>query len=105
MTAMLLLGRKVKDPYKLLPPLFSDVDPAELEKIEQWLVERDELNDGGAAMVAWARIQFTEMSDVERKGLREALLHYCKLDTLAMVIIYKWWLEKIAEAKKGTGAA
>lgn len=96
---------RVKDPYKLLPPIFSDIDPAELAKVEQWLVDREELNDGGAAMIAWARMQFTEMSDVERKALREALLRYCKLDTLAMVMIYKWWLDEISKSLTKESAA
>jgi hypothetical protein len=84
---------RVKDPYKLLPPIFADVDSQELEKVEQFLIARDDLNDGGAAMMAWSRMQFTEMSEVERKGLRAALLRYCALDTLAMVMIFKWWVD------------
>lgn len=96
---------RVMDPYKLLPPLFKDVDPAELDKVEQWLIERDEMNDGGAAMMAWARMQFSEMSETERKGLREGLLRYCKLDTLAMVMIYKWWISEIKKASSKEGAA
>lgn len=96
---------RVKDPYKLLPPIFKDIDPAEMAKVEHWLVESEDLNGGGAAMMAWARMQFSEMSDTERKGLREALLRYCKLDTLAMVMIYKWWMDMIKRADAGEGAA
>ena len=85
----------VIDPYKMLPPIFSDVPAQELLKIEQRLVDRDDLNDGGAALMAWSRMQFTEMSDVERVVLREALLRYCALDTLAMVMIWDWWMLQI----------
>ena len=50
------------------------------------------LADGGAAMTAYVKMQFTEMSDEERKLVREGLLRYCKLDTLAMVIIWEYWM-------------
>jgi hypothetical protein len=52
-----------------------------------------ELKDGGAAMTAYARMQFEEMSDFERKEIRKALLKYCELDTMAMVMIYEGWKE------------
>ena len=49
--------------------------------------------DGGAAMTAYARMQFSEMSEIESKELQKALLKYCELDTLAMVMIWEF-LEK-----------
>ena len=36
---------------------------------------------------------FYKMSTVEREALSSALLKYCELDTLAMVIIYEDWRE------------
>jgi hypothetical protein len=90
---------RVMDPYKNLPPIFSDVDAAELENLNQRLVDRDDLSDGGAAMVAWARMQFSEMGAPERRALREALLRYCGLDTLAMVIIWEWWQLELARGQ------
>jgi hypothetical protein len=39
------------------------------------------------AMIAYARMQFTEMTDYESKELQNALLKYCELDTLAMVML------------------
>jgi hypothetical protein len=53
----------------------------------------DELKDGGAAMTAYAKMQFEDMSDYERKELRAALQRYCELDTLAMVMIYEAWVD------------
>jgi hypothetical protein len=38
-------------------------------------------------------MQFSEMSDYEYKELSLALLKYCELDTLAMVMIYEAWRE------------
>jgi hypothetical protein len=81
----------VVDPYKLLPPLFRDVSEHDVE-----LLTRDnEIREGGAAMTAYARLQFEDMSDYERRELRRALLQYCELDTLAMVMIYEGWREMV----------
>ncbi len=60
------------------------------------LSEEGELNNGGAAMTAYARMQFEEMSDYEREKIRSALLKYCELDTLAMVMIYEGWKDIIS---------
>jgi len=79
----------VQDPYKLLKPVFPDLDD---EQIEGFMSDDGKkLNDGGAAMMAYANMQFTEMPDAERKYMGEALLRYCELDTLAMVMIYEHW--------------
>lgn len=82
---------KVKDPYKLLPPVFADAD---LDNIET-IFTGDSVADGGAAMTAYARMQFTEMSDLERDQIVKALLKYCELDTFAMVLIYEYWKNEI----------
>ena len=38
-------------------------------------------------------MQFEEMSDIEREEIKKALLKYCELDTMAMVMIYEAWRE------------
>ena len=78
---------KVIDPYKKLPKLFKDVS----DKNFEILTEDDELANGGAALTAYGRMQFSEMSEIERKELSNALLRYCELDTIAMVMIYEAW--------------
>jgi hypothetical protein len=82
---------RVKDPYKLLPKLFQDVSDKDLGLLSQ----DDELRDGGAALMAYARMQFEEMSDYERQEISKALLKYCELDTLAMVMLYEGWRDLI----------
>jgi len=47
--------------------------------------------EGGAAATAYARLQFEEISTDSRQKIREALLRYCELDTLAMVMIVEAW--------------
>jgi hypothetical protein len=81
------LTGKTKDPYSLLPPVFADVEPGLLEFFE----EDEHLKDGGAAMTAFAKMQFTEMGDEEREATTQALLKYCELDTLAMVMVWEGW--------------
>ena len=80
----------VKDPYSLLDPMFQDAD-----KCDQLISSSDEIKDGGAAMTAYAKMQFEEMSDYERDELTNSLLQYCELDTLAMVMIYEAWKEMV----------
>ena len=80
----------VIDPYKALPKMFTDIP----EGVEM-LSDTDELNDGGAALTAYARMQFQEMSDYERGELSRALRNYCELDTMAMVMIYEGWREML----------
>ena len=75
----------IMDPYKLLPPIHDDLDSDYL------YLESGKIQDGGAAMTAYAKLQFTEMTDTERKNIVKAMLRYCELDTLAMVMIYEHW--------------
>jgi hypothetical protein len=86
---------KIVDPYKKLPKMFQDISDHNLELLTQ----EDELRNGGAALTAYARMQFSEMSDYEKRELRSALLKYCELDTLAMVMIYEAWREWICQNK------
>lgn len=78
---------KVRDPYKLLPKLFTD----ESERDYEIISELDKINDGGAALTAYSKLQLQEMSESERTAIEHALLKYCELDTLAMVMIYEAW--------------
>lgn len=80
-------GEKIISPYKLLPPLFEGIDD---EQIESFLMQSD-IQDGGAAMTAYAKLQFTDVSELERELVVKGLLKYCELDTMAMVIIWEYW--------------
>ena len=65
------------------------------EKCDSLMSSSAELKDGGAAMTAYARMQFEEMSDYEHNELKNSLLKYCELDTMAMVMIYEAWREMV----------
>lgn len=84
---------KVIDPYKKLPKLFDDVSDEEMELLSN----DDELANGGAAMTAYAKIQFEDISDYEKEVLRDALLRYCELDTFAMVMLFEAWQNMVHE--------
>lgn len=80
---------RVVCPYSLLPEIFEGVTD---EELEQFVTKEDDgIREGGAAMMAWAAMQFSDMGGGERKRIAEALLKYCELDTLAMVMIYEGW--------------
>ena len=83
-------GNRVIDPYKLLPKMFEDMSDRDFI-----LLDSNELRNGGAAMTAYALLQFEDLSDYEREEITKALLKYCELDTFAMVMIYEGWKHMI----------
>jgi len=85
---------KPTNPYYLLPSQYGDLDLSQ----DELILEDAEIQEGGAALIAYAKIQFTDMTDEEREALRKALLQYCELDTLAMVMIYEHWLDRMGDS-------
>lgn len=83
---------KAVSPYQLLPPIFDDWDK---ESLEAALSDIEGISDGGAALTAYGKLQFEEIPDDEVKAIREGLLRYCELDTLAMVMIYECFRESV----------
>lgn len=81
---------KVINPYKALPPVFDGWDNEKLEQVSESLTN---ISDGGAALFAYQKLQFEDVPNIERKAIREGLLRYCELDTLAMVMIYEYLRE------------
>lgn len=77
---------KVVNPYNRLPQLFENWTDEELEEV---YFEGEKLENGGAAMMAYAKLQYVDMSPAEREVLKQGLLKYCELDTLAMVMLYE----------------
>ncbi|MBC8397640.1 MAG: DUF2779 domain-containing protein [Flavobacteriales bacterium] len=85
---------KLINPYKLLPPLFDNWTQDEIDNVISGL---EGISDGGAALTAYGKLQFEEISERERGEIERALLKYCELDTLAMVMIYESWKDMINE--------
>lgn len=85
-----LQSDKGNDPYKTLPGIFGP-EHGDLNEMLLRLAgdDNDEgaINQGGLAMTAYNFTQFSGLSAEERTSIEQALLRYCELDTLAMVIL------------------
>lgn len=81
----------VENPYKLLPPVFSDTPQETLEQLAS--DEEMAIAEGGAATTAFVRLQFEDLPIAERARIEAALLRYCEMDTMAMVMVYEAWRE------------
>lgn len=83
-----LADDKIVNPYRKLPAVK--------------LIEGYHVNEGTAAMRAYQDMMYgLAKNDPELKhALRDALLKYCKLDTLAMVIIWEHWRAAVGEVKE-----
>ena len=77
----------ITDPYKLLEKRIID------NTIDQAVT----VKNGGDAMVAYRDMLYGISKDhpAAKKAYNEALQQYCKLDTLAMVIIWEHWQDLI----------
>ncbi|MDF7800021.1 DUF2779 domain-containing protein [Pontiellaceae bacterium B1224] len=71
---------------KVLPVLVPELSYADLE-----------IGDGGTASSEYVRVTFGDATDAEREHVREELLKYCHLDTLAMIRIIQA-LQQLVEA-------
>ena len=90
--------QKVKggDPYKTLPGIFGK-EHLDLNEILMRLAGDEEeegvIAQGGLAMTAYNYTQFSSLSPEERMSIEGALLRYCELDTLAMVMLVQGLME------------
>jgi hypothetical protein len=89
-------GDTVINPYKNLVPLFENWEDSEME---QNVSDMENIADGGAALTAYAKLQYVDMTTKERDEITQGLLKYCELDTLAMVMIYEHFRNDIINAK------
>lgn len=83
-------NEEVLSPYKMLPPLFEDWSQ---EALEATVSDLSSIADGGAALTAYGKLQYTDMPEEERLAIKASLLKYCELDTLAMVMIWEAFKE------------
>lgn len=87
-----LVAGKVISPYKMLPPVFTGWTE---EDIENTLSDIEEIANGGAALMAYSKLQYTDMGEAEIEEITHSLLKYCELDTLAMVMIFEHFKEDL----------
>ena len=82
------------NPYKTLPPELKGYSNEDLENFLP--LTNEEIRDGGAAMMAYSYLQFTDIHPQQKEAIVKALLRYCELDTMAMVMIWEYWEMKSA---------
>ncbi len=92
-TWLTVVNGAVQNPYKLLPPVFENWSNDQLDKL---LSDVEDLNNGGAALTSYGFLQYTDMTQQERDKITEALLRYCELDTLAMVMLWEHFGEVVS---------
>lgn len=83
------------DPYAKLKQIAIDLISEEITGAEGNV---SVIAEGGAAATAYARLQFEDLSKETRARIRAALLRYCELDTLAMVMIVQAWRGMISHS-------
>ena len=65
------------------------------DELDQLVSNVNDLNNGGAALTAYGFLQYTDMENEERDKLVKALLRYCELNTLAMVMLFEHFKEVV----------
>jgi hypothetical protein len=78
-----------ENPYKSLPKLFEGWTE---DLLYETISELEEIKDGGAAMHAYAKLQYTDMG-AEREEIKKNLKNYCELDTLSMTMLIEHFIE------------
>lgn len=88
-------GKSINDPYEILRDLGAEMLGESLPAGQ----DPDELviAEGGAAATAYSRLQFEDLQDAQRSQIKQALLRYCELDTLAMVMVVQGWQHEIKQ--------
>jgi hypothetical protein len=83
------LEDQVLDPYDTL---FNLANAKMRELDEEKEIQSQDVKGGTGAMRAFYRIRFdNSISKEHKEELKHRLLEYCKLDTMAMVIIWFYW--------------
>ena len=77
------------DPYLILKNLAYSLLP---DNIDEFSEENSSIiAEGGSAAIAYERLQYENLNEVERLKIKESLLRYCELDTLAMIMVIQAW--------------
>ncbi|MHA8103779.1 DUF2779 domain-containing protein [Aquirufa nivalisilvae] len=87
------IDNAVLDPYDKLFNLANEKIRDLDTEIE---IQSDDVKGGTGAMRAYHRIRFDDsISSQYKEELKQRLLEYCKLDTMAMVIIWLYWRKAV----------
>ncbi len=84
---------QIGDPYQVLAQYAHELLPEGIDAEDEGNLSV--ISAGGAATMAYARLQFEDLSEESRERIKSALLRYCELDTLAMVMVMQGWKNEI----------
>lgn len=84
----------VCDPYVILKEYAQGMLPNGVDDEEG---NTSIISAGGAAATAYARLQFEDLTEESRERIKSALLRYCELDTLAMVMVLQAWQDQMSQ--------
>jgi hypothetical protein len=73
------------NPYTKLPNLWEGLDEEEVAELRGL----ETIQEGGAALTAYARLMFDTLTSRQRQIIENGLRQYCELDTLAMVFLHE----------------
>ena len=88
-------GHSIDDPYEILRDLGAEMLGESLQAGQD--PDALVIAEGGAAATAYSRLQFEDLQDAQRSQIKQALLQYCELDTLAMVMVVQGWQQEIRQ--------
>ena len=80
------------NPYNALPPILDNLpegfDESSIDELLMSLVDdQGKIDQGGLAMAAYNYSRYHDLPKEDRIALRDSLLKYCELDTLAMCML------------------
>jgi hypothetical protein len=89
------------NPYRSLPSIFggldesmTGLDTSNADIVDDgFSIDDDVIDNGGMAMAAYNYTQYVELSSTQRERIRQSLLRYCELDTLAMCMLVEGLVE------------
>lgn len=84
------------NPYNSLP---SVMEGYQNDDLDQFVPSVEDIAEGGAAMMAYAYLQFSDVPAAQKELIKKALYRYCELDTMAMVMIWEFWGNEIGRFK------
>ncbi|HMQ11630.1 MAG TPA: DUF2779 domain-containing protein [Oligoflexia bacterium] len=85
-------NNQIINPYEQLPEIAIEDQAFDAQSENLPEFQHDSIGNGGAAMMAYAYLQFSEVPSETREQIKKALLQYCELDTLAMAMIMEAWI-------------
>ena len=90
----------VQDPYNALKDNeVADQSAAAVDSVDL------EIAGGGEASMAYGRLQFETLPTETQTSIKDKLLRYCELDTLAMAMIVEAWKAELYKKPFADGAA